>query len=212
MANATYRYRTAGPADADLENDVGLALSITGVAPPHFIDIVIDTTGKADLDEAMLLRGYAYSSTNPADALSAMTARACMSRTGSGQTIGSGATVEVDFDTSVFDTSSMINLTTNSFTVSAAGEYLVTAGYALQFAILQTGRIQLDVRVNGSAVVSASNTGLAGEPVSVDLCKYLSLAAGDVVTFAMSHGVAATETTVTGTLRPRAGISRCAPV
>ena len=61
---SVYRYRYQGPSNADLSREVSgsPAMSASGY---FYVDVTVASGSKADLDDAMALRGYTYDSTDP---------------------------------------------------------------------------------------------------------------------------------------------------
>lgn len=61
---SVYRYRLSGPSARRVGNTLDVVPTIGQLAPPVFVDIT--TTGsREDLDDAMLIEGYVYDSTDP---------------------------------------------------------------------------------------------------------------------------------------------------
>ena len=75
MASNVYRYKYTGVPQTDLTREVPNAISTAISAPPVYQDITADSADKADLDAAMLARGWIYISTNPTDSVTAIATR-----------------------------------------------------------------------------------------------------------------------------------------
>ena len=135
-----------------------------------------DTVLTADSTTATGLKWATPASTTP-------TFVGCRATKSAAQTISTGVTTAVTFDTETFDTDNFHSTSTNTSRMTVptgkAGKYLVTAG--VTFATNATGNREIYIYKNGNQYSSAFQPGTSVGSTSIVIADVVSMAVGDYV-------------------------------